>query len=58
MNMQGYWLQQHKKPLCYQKKPHESICVSEEGPMGRGGGETESDVSSFLGSGLRFANKL
>lgn len=36
MNMQGYWLQQHKKPLCYQKKPHESICVSEEGPMGRG----------------------
>lgn len=39
MNTQGYWLQQHKKPLCYQRKPHESVCVSGEGPRGRRGGE-------------------
>lgn len=34
MNMQGYWLQQHKKPLCYQRKPLESVCVSGEGLSG------------------------
>lgn len=56
MNMQCYWLQRHKKPLCYQREPHESICVLGEGPMG--GGEKESDVSSFFGSELRFVNKL
>lgn len=56
MNMQCYWLQRHKKPLCYRRKPHESICVSGEGQIG--GGEKERDISSFLCSELRFVNKL